>query len=46
MVRRGASFAEIGQILRHRFPQSTEVYAKVDVEALRQLAQPWPGEEL
>lgn len=44
MVRRGASFAEIGQILRHRVPQSTEIYAKVDVDALRSLAQPWPGE--
>lgn len=43
MVRRGASFAEIGQILRHRSPQSTEIYAKVDVDALRSLAQPWPG---
>jgi len=43
MVRRQASFGEIGQILRHRLPSSTEIYAKVDLEALRPLAQPWPG---
>lgn len=43
MVRRGASFAEIGQILRHRSPQSTEIYAKIDVDGLRSLVQSWPG---
>ncbi|MGH8635383.1 MAG: tyrosine-type recombinase/integrase [Burkholderiales bacterium] len=43
MLRRGASLAQIGQILRHRLPQSTEIYAKVDLDALRSLAQPWPG---
>jgi hypothetical protein len=34
---------EIGQILRHRRPSTTEIYAKVDLEALRTLAAPWPG---
>jgi site-specific recombinase XerD len=43
MLRRGASMGEIGQILRHRRPSTTEIYAKVDVEALRTLATPWPG---
>jgi len=43
MLRRGASLGEIGQILRHRRPATTEIYAKVDFEALRTLAQPWPG---
>ncbi len=43
MLRRDASLAEIGQILRHRDPNTTEIYAKVDFEALRTLAQPWPG---
>lgn len=43
MLRRGASMGEIGQILRHRRPSTTEIYAKVDFEALGALAQPWPG---
>lgn len=43
MLRRGASLAQIGQVLRHESPQTTEIYAKVDLKALRALAQPWPG---
>jgi integrase/recombinase XerD len=43
MLRRHASLGEIGQILRHRQPSTTEIYAKVDFETLRKLAQPWPG---
>jgi integrase len=43
MLNRGASLAEIGELLRHRAASSTEIYAKVDVRALRVLAQPWPG---
>lgn len=43
MLRGGASLTEIGQILRHQLPQTTEIYAKVDLAALRALAQPWPG---
>jgi site-specific recombinase XerD len=43
MLRKGASLAEIGQLLGHRLPQSTEIYAKVDERALADLAQPWPG---
>jgi site-specific recombinase XerD len=43
MLRRQASLGEIGEILRHRQPSTTEIYAKVDLEALRALAQPWPG---
>jgi site-specific recombinase XerD len=43
MLRRGASLGEIGEILRHRLPSTTEIYAKVDLDALRTLAQPWPG---
>ena len=42
MVRRGASFSEIGQVLRHRSPNTTEIYAKVDFGALRGVAMPWP----
>lgn len=43
MLRQGFSLAEIGEILRHRSPQSTEVYAKVDLNSLRPLALRWPG---
>lgn len=43
MLRRGASLPEIGKLLRHEDPQSTEVYAKVDLDSLRMLALPWPG---
>ena len=43
MVRRGASFAEIGQVLRHRSPNTTEIYAKLDFTALRDVAMPWPA---
>jgi site-specific recombinase XerD len=42
MVRRGASFAEIGQVLRHRSANTTEIYAKLDFDALRDVAMPWP----
>ena len=43
MLRGGASLTQIGQILRHQLPQTTEIYAKVDLAALRAVAQPWPG---
>ena len=43
MLRAGGSLEEIGQVLRHRRPLTTAIYAKVDAEALRQLARPWPG---
>jgi integrase/recombinase XerD len=43
MLRRGASLAEIGEVLRHRNPQTTSIYAKVDLASLRTLALPWPG---
>jgi site-specific recombinase XerD len=43
MLRAGASLAEIGQVLRHREQKTTAIYAKVDRDALRTLARPWPG---
>lgn len=43
LLRSGASLTQIGQVLRHQQMQTTEIYAKVDVKALRALAQPWPG---
>jgi site-specific recombinase XerD len=43
LLRQGASLAEIGEVLRHRSPDTTAIYAKVDLAALRTLALPWPG---
>ena len=43
MLRQGASLSEIGDVLGHRHPQTTKIYAKVDIKALRTLALPWPG---
>ena len=43
LLRQGASLGEIGDVLGHRHPQTTMIYAKVDIEALRRLALPWPG---
>jgi site-specific recombinase XerD len=42
MLREGVSLQEIAAVLRHRSLLTTEVYAKVDVVALREIAQPWP----
>ncbi len=42
MLRSGASMGEIGEVLRHRIPSTTEIYAKLDFEGLRSLAHPWP----
>jgi site-specific recombinase XerD len=43
LLRRGASLQQIGELLRHQSPNSTAIYAKVELNALRPLAQPWPG---
>jgi integrase/recombinase XerD len=43
MLRRGASLTEIGQVMRHRDPNTTRLYANVDLGALREVALPWPG---
>jgi site-specific recombinase XerD len=43
MIRHGASISEISEVLRHQFPSTTQIYAKVDIEALRKVALPWPG---
>jgi len=42
MLRAGASLVEIGQVLRHCEQRTTALYAKVDRQALRTLARPWP----
>jgi site-specific recombinase XerD len=45
MIRRGASLAEISQALRHRSIHTTQLYARVEIEALRSVALPWPSAE-
>ena len=42
MLRQGASLQEISALLRHQSIETTQIYAKIDVTALRQIAQPWP----
>ena len=42
MVAAQVPLAEIAQVLRHRSLQSTAIYARVDLDRLRLLAQPWP----
>jgi site-specific recombinase XerD len=43
MLQHEASLAEISDVLRHRNPDTTRIYAKVDLVALRSIALPWPG---
>jgi integrase/recombinase XerD len=43
MLHRGASLGEIGDLLGHRSPETTHIYTKVHVDALRTLAMRWPG---
>jgi integrase/recombinase XerD len=43
MLQAGSSLAEVSQVLRHRSPATTAIYAKVDHAALRALALPWPA---
>lgn len=42
LVQRGASLEEIGDMLRHRCQSSTMHYAKLDIDGLRSVSQPWP----
>ena len=43
MLGGGASLGEIAEVLRHRNPQTTTIYAKVDLVSLHTLALAWPG---
>jgi site-specific recombinase XerD len=42
MLRQGVPLDDIRILLRHRSLDMTATYAKVDIELLRQVAQPWP----
>jgi site-specific recombinase XerD len=43
MVRCGASFKEVADVLGHALLETTAIYAKLDIEALAAVALPWPG---
>lgn len=43
LLRQGAGLVAISQVLRHQDLATTALYAKVDLTALRQVAQGWPG---
>lgn len=45
MVRRGASFKDVADVLGHQSLQTTTLYAKLDLATLAQVALPWPGGE-
>lgn len=45
LVRGGARFKEIADLLRHRNLDTTTIYAKVDFPALARVALPWPGRQ-
>lgn len=42
MLRQGANLTEIGSVLRHQHSKTTNIYAKVDLNALKSLSMPWP----
>jgi len=44
LLRGGSTLDEIGTVLRHKSPDTTAHYAKVDIASLQQIAQPWPKE--
>ncbi|HAX41220.1 MAG TPA: tyrosine-type recombinase/integrase [Bryobacteraceae bacterium] len=44
MVRRGASFKQVADVLGHRSLGTTAGYAKLDLPSLAQVALPWPGD--
>lgn len=42
MLREGMSLPAIGVLLRHASIETTTVYAKVDINLLKEVAMPWP----
>jgi site-specific recombinase XerD len=46
MLRGGASFKEIADVLGHKSLETTTIYAKLDLPALARVSLPWPGSDL
>jgi len=44
MVNQGATLKEVADLLGHRSLDTTAIYAKLDLAALREVALPWPEE--
>ena len=42
LLRSGTPLEVVGALLRHQSPQTTAIYAKVDVPMLHEVTQPWP----
>jgi site-specific recombinase XerD len=42
MLRSGCALETVSGVLRHRSLEMTSYYAKIDVQMLMEIAQPWP----
>jgi integrase/recombinase XerD len=42
LLRSGSTMKEVADVLRHRSVDTAAIYAKVDLDALRSVAAPWP----
>lgn len=45
LQRAGASIKEIADLLRHQSLDTARIYVRIDVEHLRTIALPWPGDK-
>jgi integrase len=43
LLQNGTSLKQIADVLRHRSLDTTQIYTKVDLGQLSQVAMPWPG---
>jgi site-specific recombinase XerD len=43
LLARGVGLSEIASLLGHSSLATTRIYAAVDIDALRQVALPWPA---
>ena len=44
LLRNGAGLEAVGAVLRHQSPDTTSIYAKVDIPMLQKIVQTWPGD--